>query len=241
MADEIHYELYYWPGIPGRGEYVRLALEDAGAPYTDVAREPNGMKRMQAMLRGEGARPRPFAPPFLVAGDVVIAQTAAILAWLGPKLGLAGAGAAEHAATHQHQLTIADLVAEAHDVHHPIASSLYYDDQKPEAARNAKHFRDERIPKFLGYFEHVLEDQAGVHLVGAKTTYADLSLAHTLAGLRFALPNAIARLDAKIPRVRALAQEAFARPTLAPYLASPRRLPFNQQGIFRHYPELDPP
>ena len=34
------YELHYWPRIQGRGEFVRLALEQAGAEYVDVARGP---------------------------------------------------------------------------------------------------------------------------------------------------------------------------------------------------------
>ncbi len=253
MSDTIEYELFYWPGIPGRGEYVRLAFEDAGVAYRDVAREPDGMKKMQAMMKASGA-PRPFAPPYLrvaprhgsVGGGqsgsdgLVIAQTAAILHWLAPGLDLVGDSEAARAHALQLQLTIADLVAEAHDVHHPIASSLYYDDQKPEAARNATHFREERIPKFLGYFEHVLEDNGGAHLTGDRTSYVDLSLFHTLAGLRYAVPHAMARLAPKIPRALALADAVAARPRMAAYLASPRRLPFNEHGIFRHYPELDP-
>ena len=239
MADAIVYELFYWPGIPGRGEYVRLAFEDAGVKYRDVAREPDGMKEMQAIMKASGA-PRPLAPPYLRVDGLVISQTAAILHWLGPGLDLVGDSEAARAHALQLQLTIADLVAEAHDVHHPIASSLYYDDQKPEAARNAKHFRDERMPKFLGYFEHVLEDNGGAHLSGDRASYVDLSLFHTLAGLRYAFPNAMKRLAPKIPRSLALADAVAARPGIAAYLASPRRLPFNEHGIFRHYPELDP-
>lgn len=240
MPETITYELYYWPSIPGRGEYVRLALEDAGARYVDVAREPHGMAAMQTMLRGEGARPRPFAPPFLKAGDLVIAQTASILHWLAPRLGLIGASDAERMSALQLQLTIADLVAEAHDVHHPIASSLYYEDQKAEAARRAASFIKERIPKFLTYFEDVLVGNRGAHLVGKTTSYVDLSLMHTLAGLRYAFPHALARLEPRLPRSLALAQAIAARPRLAAYLASPRRLPFDEHGIFRHYAELDP-
>ncbi|HTJ40919.1 MAG TPA: glutathione S-transferase [Kofleriaceae bacterium] len=241
MTETVTYELYYWPSIPGRGEYVRLALEDAGARYVDVAREPHGMAAMQKMLRGDGARPRPFAPPFLKAGDLVIAQTAAILHWLAPRLGLVGASDADRLAAHQLQLTIADLVAEAHDVHHPIASSLYYDDQKPEAARTAEHFIKDRIPKYMTYFEDVLVHSGGDHLVGKTTSYVDLSLMNTLDGLRYAFPHAMARFEPRIPRTVALAAAVAARPRLAAYLASPRRLPFDQHGIFRHYPELDPP
>jgi glutathione S-transferase len=238
--DPDRYELYYWPSIPGRGEYIRLALEDTGTPYLDVAREPHGMAALQTLLRGDGAAPRPFAPPFLKHGGLVIAQTAAILHWLAPRIGAIGAADAERATAHQHQLTIMDLVAEAHDVHHPVASSLYYDDQKPEAARRAADFVKHRLPKFLAYFEDALAASGGDRLVGAAICYVDLSLAHTLAGLRYAFPNAMARLEAKIPRTSALGENVAARSRLAAYLASPRRLPFDERGIFRHYPELDP-
>jgi glutathione S-transferase len=239
MADATEYELFYWPGIPGRGEYVRLAFEDAGVAYREVGREPGGVKEMQALMKASGA-PRPLAPPFLRVGGLVIAQTAAILDWLAPRLGLVGDSDAARAHALQLQLTIADLVDEAHDVHHPIASALYYVDQKPEAARRAKHFRDERIPKFVGWFEHVLEDNGGAQLSGDAISYADLSLFHTVAGLRYAFPHAMAHLAPKIPRVLALADAVAARPKLAAYLATPRRLPFNEHGVFRHYPELDP-
>ncbi len=234
------YELYYWPSIPGRGEYVRLAFEDAGVPYVDVAREAHGMAAMQKLLLGDGGRPRPFAPPFLKVGDLVIAQTAAILHWLAPRLGVIGDSEAERIAAHQHQLTIVDLVVEAHDVHHPIGGSLYYEDQKPEAARRAQVFVKDRIPKFLGYFEDALVANGGDCLVGAAPSYVDLSLMHTLAGLRYAFPHAMAKQAHTIPRLHALADVVAARPRLAAYLASPRRLPFDQHGIFRHYPELDP-
>jgi len=233
------YELYYWPSIPGRGELVRLALEDSDTPYVDVAREPHGMAALQKLLRG-GAAPRPFAPPFLKYGELVLAQTAAILYWLGPRVGLVGSSEAERAHAHQHQLTIADLIDEAHDVHHPIASSLYYDDQKPEAARRAADFVKERLPKYFAYFEDALVANGGGRLVGSAISYADLSLVHLHEGLTYAFPNAMDRLVSRIPHVCALADTVRARSRLAAYLASPRRLPFDERGIFRHYPELDP-
>jgi glutathione S-transferase len=237
------YSLYYWPEIQGRGEFVRLALEDAAAPYLDVAREPGGMKELLKFLSDGvpgSASPRPFAPPFLRSGKLVIAQTAEILHYLGPKLGLLPSNEAAGYATLQHQLTIADFVDEAHDVHHPIGVGLYYEDQKAEAARRSEQFRAERIPKFLQYFEDVLKRGArNGYLVGRRCTYADLSLFQVIAGLRYAFPHALARIARKLPHVMALAVRVSERPHLAAYLASPRRIPFNESGIFRHYPELD--
>ena len=238
MADP-RYELYYWPGIPGRGEYIRLAFEDAGVPYVDVVREGGGVAALRKVLAGDLGGPRPFAPPVLRCGDLVLAQTSAILAWLAPRIGQVPDDEAARLAAHQHELTIADLVVETHDVHHPIAASLYYEDQQVEAARRAEVFLGERLAKFLRYFEDVLVRAGGEHLVGAPS-YADLSWFHTLAGLRYAFPNAMARLAPTIPRSLALCEEVAARPRMAAYLASPKRLPFNEQGLFRHYPELDP-
>ncbi len=232
------YELYYWPSIQGRGEFVRLALEDAGADYVDVARSRRKGMGMAAMMKlmASATRP-PFAPPFLRAGRLVIAQTANILFYLGPRLALAPGSETGRLWAHQLQLTIADCVAEAHDVHHPIAGSLYYEDQKAEALRAAYHFTRERIPKFLGYFERVLG--RGPWACGARCTYVDLSLFQLLAGLEYAFPRAIRRQAPKLRRLRALAARVAARPRLAAYLASPRRLPFNEDDVFRHYPELD--
>jgi glutathione S-transferase len=235
------YELFYWPSIQGRGEYVRLALEDAGAAYVDVAREKGGMKRMTALLDDASLARPPFAPPFLRAGRRLIAQTANILLFLGERHALAPRDEAGRLFTHQLQLTIADLVVEIHDVHHPIAAGLYYEDQKPEAKRRADDLRRNRLPKFLGYFERVLERNGGRGgwLVAARATYADLSLFQIVAGLDFAFPVAMKRLARKHPRVMQLYEKVAARPRIAAYLASPRRIAFNQEGIFRHYPELD--
>lgn len=222
------YELFYWPEIQGRGELVRLALEDAGASYVDVAREPRGMQRLTEELKAG----RAFAPPFLRAGQLLLAQTANILFYLGPKLGLAPASEARRAQLNQQQLTIMDFLAEVHDTHHPIASSLYYEDQLPEAKRRAELFRKERLPKFMGYFE------AGVS-PRTRVTYVELSLFQMVDGLRYAFPRAMKRLERKHPRLVALHERVAQRPNIAAYLASERRLPFNQAGIFRHYPELD--
>jgi glutathione S-transferase len=237
------YELYYWPGLQGRGEFIRLALEDAGARYVDVAREPGGMRALESLLKGTDARASalPFAPPFLRSGKLLIAQTAAILHYLGPRLGLSPATEAGSLAALQYQLTLTDWIAEAHDVHHPIGVSLYYEDQKPEALRRSQDFREQRIPKFLRYFEHVLSGGAKRtrYLIGARCSYVDLSLFQVVEGLRYAFPNTFARAARKAPLVLAHHDRIAARPNLAAYVASPRRLPFNEQGIFRHYPELD--
>jgi glutathione S-transferase len=239
------YQLHYWPTIQGRGEFVRLALEAAGAAYVDVAREPpsrgGGEAALVRRLRDPDNPRAAFAPPFLVDGDIVVGQTAAILLYLGPRLGLAGVSEADALWTHQLQLTIADVVAEAHDTHHPLATHLYYEDQRDAALARAKAFREQRIPKFLGWFERVLQrNPAGdLHLVGDVLTYADLSLFQLVAGLRYAFPKASARALAKTPAVAKLHANVSRRQRIHDYLQSPRRIPFNEEGIFRCYPELD--
>ena len=237
----MRYELYYWPGIQGRGEFIRLALEDAGAEYVDVARMPRGISAMEKFLRTRVLKRIPFAPPFLKAGDRVIVQTANILLFLGPRLGLAPRSESGRLWVHQLQLTIADWLVEAHDVHHPIGSGLYYEEQKPEARRRAADFLAGRLQKYLGYFEQVLRCNPGGFLLGKTATYADLSLFQMVAGLRYAFPRAMARQERGTPRLVALHDRVAARPRLAAYLASPRRIPFNRQDIVRHYPELDRP
>ena len=242
----MHYELYYWPSIQGRGEFVRLALEDAGADYLDVARaEPGnggGIGAMKAFLDGERSWHAPFAPPFLKDGDRLISHVANILLYLGPRLQLAPDDEAERLWAHGLQLTIGDFVAEIHDVHHPVGASLYYDEQRPEAVRRGRPFRDERMPKFLGYFEQVLatNPDGPTLAVGARHSYVDLSLFQVMTGLRYAFPNAMRRLEPRLPRLVALAERVARRPNVVAYLRSPRRLPFNENGIFRHYPDLDP-
>ncbi len=235
------YQLYYWPGIQGRGEFVRLALEDAGADYADVARSDKGMAEMAAMMEDKSAPRPPFAPPFLKHGRQVIAQVANILLYLGPRLGLAPHGAADRRFAHQLQLTVTDLVAEVHDTHHPIGGGLYYEDQKPEARRRAKEFREERIGKYLGYFERVLAANpfGDNWAIGKAATYVDLSLFQVVEGLRYAFPRRMAKQEAQWPCLIALHGRVAARPRLAAYLASDRRVPFNTEGIFRHYSELD--
>jgi glutathione S-transferase len=237
-------DLYYWPSIQGRGEFVRLLLEEAGAEYDDVARRKGGMAQMQKYLEGGHDGALPYAPPFVVVDGAVVSQTANVLAWLAPLFGLAPRDDSKRAEAVAIQLTIADVVAEAHDTHHPIAGSLYYDDQKREAKRRAKSFVEERIPKYLGWLERVLARNAesgGRFLVGHGLTYVDLSTFQLIAGLRYAFPHAMARVEPGLPRLVALHERVAGRPRIAAYLASDRRLRFNQQGIFRRYPELDAP
>jgi glutathione S-transferase len=200
------YELHYWPGIQGRGEFVRLALEYAGAKYIDVARtdESHGggedalMKRMQSA----DLQHPPFAPPWLKVGDQLIGQTANILLFLGRRHELAPKDETGELWTHQLQLTMADFVVEIHDVHHPIGSGLYY-------------------------------------LVGRELTYADLSLFQVIAGLRYAFPRLMRSIEKDFPKVVELHDRVAIEPRLASYFGSTRRIAFNSEGIFRHYPELD--
>ena len=237
----MRYELYYWSSIQGRGEFVRLALEEAGAPYVDVARTDGGEERMLALLDDDALPWPPFARPFLKAGNRLIGQTANILLFLGERHGLAPKGEPGRLWTHQLQLTLADLVVEAHDTHHPIGGSLYYEEQRREAKRRAADFVKNRIPKFFRYFERVLTSNPSgpAHLVGARRTYADLSLFQVVDGLNYAFPKAMARTAKRSAHVLALHARVAACPRIAAYLASERRLPFNQQGIFRHYAEPD--
>ncbi len=240
------YELIYWPGIPGRGEFVRLAFELAGVPYTDLARrgedEGGGVAAVRKALAPSSATLTPFAVPALRHGERLIAHTAAILQYLGPRLGLVPGDEDSRLRAHQLQLTISDFAAETHDVHHPIAASLYYEDQKKEALRRAPIYVNERLPKFLRYFEHALDSNpagGGVRLVGSKPSYPDLSLFHLIGGLRYAFPRATARHEAALPRLLALHSAVAAEPRIRAYLSGERWLGFNQHGLFRYYPELD--
>ncbi len=233
------YRLFYWPGIQGRGEFVRLALEDAGAAYDDVARSKGGIDAMLAMMRGGSEKRPPFAPPFLESGKLVIAQVANILFYLGPRLKLAPKEEGVRLWLNALQLTVTDFVKEVHDTHHPVGTGLYYEDQKPEARRYAEGFLDERAPKYLGYFERVIERSGGPFLLGRKISYADLSLFQLVEGMRYAFPKGMARIERKIPKVVAVHGRVTERPGIKAYLNSPRRIAFNQDGIFRRYPELD--
>jgi glutathione S-transferase len=234
----MRYELYYWPGIQGRGEYVRLALEHAGADYVDAARSGHGMAAMMRMMEAKGGTP-PFAPPFLKAGKLVIGQTANILFYLGSRHGLAPKAEAGRLWLNQLQLTVADFVLEIHDTHHPLGPSLYYEDQKGEAKKRSREFWKERVPKYLGYFEQLLRDNGGGWLAGRKLSYVDLSLFQIVEGLRYAFPGQMAAFERRIPALVDLHGRVAERPRIKTYLASDRRIPFNEDGIFRHYKELD--
>lgn len=233
------YELYYWPTIQGRGEFVRLALEEAGEPYVDVAREPGGQDRLMKLLKGAGTKTPPFAPPILKDGEMVVSQTAEILRWLGERHGLVPSGEQARRFVAQLQLTLADLVAETHDTHHPVDMGAYYREQKPEAARRAQSFREQRIPKFMGYFEKAAAANPSGWLVGDQRSYADLSLFQVVEGLRYAFPRTMQRHEPDWPHVAAIRDRVAALPGIAAYLESERRIPFNEDGIFRRYPELD--
>lgn len=249
MADSTTYQLYYWPALQGRGEMVRLALEEAGVGYDDVARrsaeEGGGIPAMLRLLKGEalptgdGAEGLlPLAPPVLVVGGIVVAQTAAILDFLGPRLGLVPDDARVRTRALQLQLTLGDLADEAHDVHHPVSTSLFYADQRVEALRASKAFREQRLPKFLGYLESVLDRGQAEGLAG-PFTYVDLSALWVIRGLRYAFPRALAALEPRFPRLVQLHDRVAARPRVAAYLGSPRCVPFDENGVFRHYAELD--
>ena len=235
----MRYELYYWPTIQGRGEFIRLALEEAGANYVDVARGKRGVDAMMKLMCDECAKRPPFAPPFLKAGKIVIAQTANILLYLGPRLGLAPRDEAGALWTHQLQLTISDLVVEVHDTHHPITTYLYYEEQRPAAKRRTADFWRYRVPKVLGYFERVLARSGGSYLLGRRLCYVDLSLFQIVEGLRYAFPKRMKRFEKKVPRLVALHDRVAARPRIAAYLASDRRIAFSQWGIYRYFKELD--
>ena len=237
------YELYYWPEIAGRGEFVRLVLEEAAVPYRDVGRLPveqgGGTEAVAAFWAGEHDGPPVFAPPVLTQGELVLSQTAAICHFLGRRHGLTPSDEAGEARALALQLTIADLVVEAHDTHHPISAWLYYADQKEESKRRASHFVSERLPRFLRYFERVLDRNGGDVLVGGHVSHADLGLFQVLDGLEYAFPRGFALASESTPGVLALRERMRSRPRIAAYLASERRVPFNQEGIFRRYPELD--
>jgi glutathione S-transferase len=234
----MRYELYYWPGIQGRGEYVRLALEEAGADYVDVARTERSTAAMMRMMEASRGTP-PFAPPFLKAGKLVIGQTANILFYLGSRHGLAPKAEAAKLWVHQLQLTIADFVLESHDTHHPLGPSLYYEDQKGEAKKRTAEFWKERVPKHLGYFERLLNESGGTYIAGRKLSYVDLSLFQIVEGLRYAFPKRMGAFERRIPGLVDLHDRVARRPNIKAYLASERRIAFNEDGIFRHYKELD--
>lgn len=241
---EAHYELFYWSGLPGRGEFVRLVFEAAGVPYVDVARLPaakgGGDAAIERALAGALPGMPPFAPPFVRIGALVIAQTANICRFVAERHGLAPNGEEPRALALELALTVADLVTEVHDTHHPISVMQTYEEQRPQARKRAALFREQRLPRFLGHFEAALAIAEGPYLFGETCTYPDLSLFQALSGLAYAFPRAYAQASLATPGLLALHAAVAAEPKIAGYLKSRRRLRFNEQGIFRHYPELDP-
>ncbi len=236
----MRYELYYWPAIQGRGEFIRLALEEGGADYVDVARRgKSGMAATMRLLEGRGVARPPYAPPVLKAGKLVIAQTANILLYLGPHLGLAPRDEAGRLWAHQLQLTVADMVTHIHDTHHPVSGWLYFEEQRPAARRRTQDFWRYRVAKFLGYFERVLKQNGGTYMVGRRVSYVDLSLFQIVEGLRYAFPKRMKRFEKKVPLMIALHDRVAKRPRIKAYLESKRRIPFSQWGIYRYFKELD--
>ncbi|KAI5117249.1 hypothetical protein M0805_006412 [Coniferiporia weirii] len=232
------YQLYYWPGIPGRGEPIRLAFEEAGVEYEDVA-YTRGVSAVTELLGGG----KHFAPPILRHGDIEISQLPNIMLYLGPKLKLVPESEAGRLRVNQLFLTAMDCQNEAHDTHHPISVGAYYEDQKDAALERAKDFRENRVPKFFKYFESVLEsnkESEGEWLVGDSLTYADLGLTFLVEGLLFAFPRGVANLYSKFPKVFSVHQRVKVRARIKAYYESDRRQTFSN-GIYRHYPELDAP
>jgi glutathione S-transferase len=217
---------------------VRLALEEADAPYVDVARTPGGVRAMMRLMGDPQGGVPPFAPPFLRSGKLVVGQTANILLYLAPRLGLVAKSEPARLHAHQLQLTVTDLVAEVHDTHHPVSLELYYEDQKPAARERARAFVVHRIPKYLDYFERVLDRAGGRGMLG-RFSYVDLSMFQVIEGLEYAFPTTLRRIARTIRGLLALRDRVAGRPRIAAYLGSSRRIPFNEDGIFRQYPELD--
>ena len=250
------YELLYWPEIPGRGEFIRLAFEATGTSYKDVANESkDGINAVLAAKADDltidsDGNPPAFAPPALrILGEgkegktLVLYQTPAILSYLGDKLGLAGEDEVEKHWILSHTLTALDLNNEAHDTHHPVAVAKYYEDQKEEALKKATDFRENRLPKFFSFFERVLkgndENGQGKYLVGSKLSYADTTVWHVLNGLKFAFPKELEAREKEFPTLFGTFYPSVQEQSgLKDYLSSDRRKPYSM-GIFRHYPELD--
>lgn len=234
------YELYYWPTIQGRGEFVRLALAEADIDYVDVVRRAkDGVPKMRRLLEGGRLSMPPFAPPFLKAGDLVVSHVANILLYLGDRHGLAPKADASRLWLHGLQLTITDFVSEVHDTHHPLGPTLYYEQQRAAAKRRTDEFWKLRVPKYLGYFERTLKRGGGPFIAGRKLSYVDLSLFQLVEGLRYAFPKRMKRFEKNIPLLLDLRERVAARPRIKAYLASDKRIAFNEHGIFRRYKALD--
>ncbi|CAK7218309.1 hypothetical protein SBRCBS47491_003466 [Sporothrix bragantina] len=250
------YKLIYWPGLPGRGEHVRLAFEEAGVVYEDTAMHEDAVQTVLAQISTDnlatGSAPNvpPLAPPILEHGDLTISQTSNILMYLAPQLNLAANTSSDdpNAIYRLNALVLTALDGlsnEVHDSHHPICTSLYFKDQRTEAIRSSKQYVKERLPKFLGYFERVLKAQAerdaeNKWLYGTEFTYADLVLFQCLDGTSHQFPRAVKQLreGGEYERLFALYEAVKQRPNIAAYLASERRQAYGE-GIYRYYKELD--
>ena len=236
------YDLWYWPSIQGRGEFVRLFLEAAGIDYRDRARTSDAQALVEDMEARAGENGfAPYAPPYLVdrQSGFTIAQVAHILAWLTDAHDRGTGDGATDLHLIQLQLTITDIVAEAHDTHHPVASGLYYDDQKDPAARASRAFREERMPKYFDHFERAFGVKDGPFVAGDRWSHVDTSLFQLVEGLRYAFPMRMRTLEADYPKLVACRDAVARLEGIAAYCASERRIPFNEGGIFRHYQELD--
>jgi glutathione S-transferase len=238
MSD-VH-RLYYWPNLQGRGEFVRLVLEAAGVPYEDVARvHPDGAREVMAFMTADREGQLPFAPPVLVVGEHVLAQMPVIVRYLGEAHGLAGTDPIANAHVQQLVLTWCDVVDEVHAVHHPVSTAWFYEQQRDEAIVAARLFRDERLVRWLQWGERTLQRHGGDWLAGSRMTVADLAAFQVVTGLRHMFPVAMGRTRGRHPGLMALVDRVAAVPRVAAYLESDRRIPFNLDGIFRAYPELD--
>lgn len=233
------YDLWYWPGLPGRGEFVRLFLELHGLSYRDCGPDEGAEALMDDLKSRQGKVGEPYAPPYLADGDICVSQVAHILAYLSDKHGPTVEDKQLLFWLIQLQLDITDIVAEVHDVHHPVASGLYYDDQKDAAARAAKDFREERIPKWFAHFERAAGAVDGDWIGGARPSHVDTSLFQLIEGLEYAFPKRMKAVRGDYPKLFALRDSVRDLEPVAAYLASDRRQAFNEDGIFRHYPELD--
>ena len=231
------YQLFYWPMIPGRGEFVRLFMEAAELEYEDVAATQGADALVEDLHSREGLRP--FAPPYLVDEDVVIGQTALILLYLSDKEGLGSGDLATDLKLMQLQMDIADCVEEVHATHHPVSAGLYYADQMEAAYDKAQDFRANRIPKYLIHFDNALATNGGPFMMGDQWTHVDTSLFQLMEGLDFAFPNYMQTMKGSWANLEALQRAVPEIEGIEAYLASERRMDFNEDGIFRHYEELD--
>ena len=228
-------QLWYWPDIPGRGEFIRVALEAAEVEYADMAREKGAEALLEDMASRSGIAP--LAPPYIIDGDLCLGQTAHILAVLADRYGFGAGELATDLQLIQLQLDVSDIVAEVHAVHHPISGALYYRDQMDAAYEAAQHFRETRIPKYLDHFEQALAVNCGPCVLGDHWTHVDTSLFQLLEGLDYMFPSRMAELD--YPRLALCREAVMEIDGIDAYLGSERRLAFNEDGLFRHYPELD--